>query len=302
MNIAQIKERILISDFLNREGFKPQRYNGITATYKAPYRADRDGSLVVNDKKGVWFDHGEGKGGTIIELGLLLYNTQSVESVVGRINRIYNDLPVEKIPNRNDLQDRERPKPHEVVRTKPLGNNFAISSYLQSRGILDEAVRSKKVVEVYYDHIRENGERKRYFGAGWKNESGGFDIRSKFGKICIDKKDVLIMNGNSGKSNVFEGMINFLSALKEKTVSLKDTNIVMNTLSLSGKTIDKLKSDPPKELNLFLDNGTGGNKFTELFRSNFPSLVDRRDLYSGFEDYNEKIMADLEKKTISYSR
>lgn len=144
---------------------------------------------------------------------------------------------------------------------------------MASRGIYDKAVRSKQVVEVYYDHINQSGERKRYFGVGWKNESGGYDIRSKYGKMCVDNKDIMSMKGNSGKVNVFEGMMNFLSALKEKTVSMKDTNIVMNTLSLSSKTIDKIKSDETiKTVNLFLDNGAGGDKFTKMFPQKlFPS-------------------------------
>ena len=33
------------------------------------------------------------------------------------------------------------------------------------------------IEEVYYDFIGEDGQRKRYFGAGWQNDSGGYDIR-----------------------------------------------------------------------------------------------------------------------------
>ncbi|MCL4639387.1 MAG: hypothetical protein M5Z89_10395 [Olivibacter sp.] len=302
MNIEQIKNRVLISDFLNREGFTPVRQTAVTSAYKAPYRIDNDPSLIVNDKKGVWFDHGEGQGGTIIELGLKLYNTTSVEYVVGRINQLYDNIPLTKVPNRNDLERHTERKPHEIVRIKPLGNNFAISSYLQSRGIFEEATRTKKVVEVYYDHVRDNGERKRYFGAGWQNEAGGYDIRSKYGKICIDKKDILIMNGNSGRANIFEGMINFLSALKENTASMVDTNVIMNTLSFSNKVIHKIKQEPPNELNLFLDNGPGGDKFTKMFKETFPLLNDMRYLYSTFGDYNDKILDDIQKKTMSYNR
>ena len=56
------------------------------------------------------------------------------------------------------------------------------------------------------------------------------------------------------------------------------------------------------QLNMFLDNGTGGDKFTKLFAEHFPSLTDRRDIYNGFGDYNEKVMNDLEKKELSYKR
>lgn len=302
MNIATIKDSILISDFLAREGFKPVRQTGGQLAYKAPYRIDGDPSLVVNDKKGMWYDHGEGIGGKIIDLAMKIYNTNDVEFTVNRINQLYDNVPLEKIPSRNDLEQREQRKLHDIVRVKPLGNNFAISAYLESRGVLEEAIKSQRVVEVYYDHINDQGNRKRYFGAGWKNDSGGYDVRSKYAKICINQKDMLYMEGKSGRTNVFEGMTNFLSALKEKAVTMSDTNVVLNTLSLSKKAIEKIKVDQPKEINLFLDNGQGGDKFTQLFKESFPTLIDRRNLYNGFGDYNEKVMDDMQKKSLSYGR
>jgi len=302
MNIETIKNTILISDFLQREGFEPIRQSAAQISYKAPYRVDKDPSLVVNDRKGVWYDHGEGTGGTIIDLAMKLYNTKDIGFVVNRLNQLYNNFPLDQIPNRNQFEAIEGKKSHEIRRIEPLGNNFAITAYLVSRGVFEEAVKSKQVVEVYYDHINDKGEAKRYFGAGWKNEAGGYDIRSKYAKICIDRKDILIAQGDSGKINVFEGMMNFLSALKEKKVSMKDTNIVMNSLSLSSRVINKIKNFPMIQLNMFLDNGTGGDKYTKLFAEHFPSLTDRRDIYNGFGDYNEKVMNDLEKKELSYKR
>lgn len=300
MNISEIKDTVLISDFLAKEGLTPVRQTGGQLAYRAPYRADGDPSLVVNDKKGMWYDHGEGVGGKIIDLAMKIYNTKDVEFTVGRINKLYSNVPVEQIPSRSNLVARDERKPHEIIKIKPLGNNFAITSYLDSRGVLEEAVKSKRIVEVYYDHINDAGDRKRYFGAGWKNDADGYDVRSKYGKICIDTKDMLFMTGTSGRTNVFEGMMNFLSAVKEKSVNFKDTNIVLNTLSLSTRAIFKIKQNPPLEINLFLDNGQGGDKFTRMFSEHFPSLNDKRHIYEGFSDYNDKVMADLEKKTIGH--
>lgn len=302
MNIESIKNTVLISDFLQREGFKPVRQSASQISFKAPYRADSDPSLVVNDKKGVWYDHGEGTGGRIIDLAMKVYNTKDIQFVVNRINQLYYNVPVDQIPNRSQFEAREQKKPHEITRVKPLGNNFAITAYLESRGVYEEAVKSKQVVEVYYDHTNDKGDPKRYFGAGWKNDAGGYDVRSKYAKICIDHKDMLIVQGDSGKINVFEGMMNFLSALKEKSVSMKDTNIIMNSLSLSTRAIEKIKNSPSNQLNMFLDNGSGGDKFTRIFAEHFPSLNDRRDIYKGFGDYNEKVMDDLEKKTLNHKR
>lgn len=300
MNIEALKG-ILISDFLNREGFTPVRQSRGQMAFRAPYRLDKDPSLIVHDKNGVWYDHGEGTGGDIIALALKLYNTTDVSFAVQRLNRLYNNVPMERIPHRNSVQITEFGKAHQIVRIKPLGNNLAITSYLQSRGIFQQALDTKRISEIYYDYINDKGVRKRYFGAGWKNDSDGYDIRSKYGKICIYPKDALFMQGKNERINVFEGMTNFLSAIKEKTASPNDTNIVLNSLSLSKKIIEKIKQGDSKELNLFLDNGTGGDRFTSTFYESFPSLNDKRYLYKGFDDYNQKLMHEL-KTNAKYRR
>jgi|SRR5690606_23490272 len=302
MNIQQIKGQISIADFLSKEGITPTRTTAGQLAYIAPYRDEQDPSLIVNDKIGVWYDHGLGEGGRIIDLAMKIYQTTDVQEVVQRINDLYEGHVTAKYPDRLQIKSHEQRKAHELVTTKPLGNNLAISAYLKSRGVYDEAIKTGKVVEVYYDYIKEDGEKKRYFGAGWKNDSEGYDVRSKYSKICIDTKDMMHMSGNTGQVNVFEGMMNFLSALKEKQVSMKDTNIVLNSLSLSAKAISRMKEEKPSSVNLFLDNGQGGDKFTNMFQEHFPELNDRRGLYKEYEDYNDKIMADEQKKDLAYKR
>ncbi|MGV8135032.1 MAG: CHC2 zinc finger domain-containing protein [Mangrovibacterium sp.] len=298
MNISEIKEKILISDFLKQEGFTPVRKSGNELFYHSPYRNDQNPSFTVNDAKGFWYDHGDARGGSIIDLAMILYKTQNLNEVLDRL-RSFSGQNTGLVSTEKSwvYSGPERQKRHEIARIKPLGHNMAITSYLQERGVYDQAVESGRVREVYYDFIGEDGQRKRYFGAGWQNESGGYDIRSKYGKICIAKKDILIMNGGgTGKLNIFEGVINFLTALKEKQVSLKDTNIVLNTLSLYRKGIDYVKNNQPEETNLFLDNGKGGDKFTRLFQEAIPDLKDKRHLYADYGDYNDKLMAEADKK------
>ncbi|WP_286850683.1 MULTISPECIES: toprim domain-containing protein [Sphingobacterium] len=291
MNIETLKN-ILISDFLSREGFFPVRESNGQKAFRAPYRVDNDPSLIINDRKGVWYDHGEGQGGNIIDLALKLYNTTDVQLVVQKINKLYGNIPIEK--DLSPLLDQQEPiSPHQIVQIKPLGNNLAITSYLNSRGVLKPAIESKVIIEIYYDYINPNIGRKRYFGAGWKNDSSGYDVRSKYGKICIGSKDMLSMPGTNDCINIFEGMINFLSALKEKTVSIHDNNIVLNSLSLSEKAMVKIEAERPHEINMFLDNGKGGDKFMKLFTKQFPLLNDKRFLYESFNDYNDKLMKDI---------
>jgi hypothetical protein len=304
MNIADIKQKVPISEFLKREGFIPVRRSGRELVYRSPYRNDIHPSFTVSDEKGFWYDHGDARGGNIIDLATLLYQT-SVKDALGRINSLFDGSNPEPLIIRNENRPdySEYPKRHVILKVNPLGHNMAIASYLQERGIYEEAVKSGRIKEIYYEYINAEGERRRYFGAGWKNESGGYDVRSKYSKICINRKDVLVMKGHTGKVNIFEGMMNFLSALKEKEASLHDTNFILNTLGLHRKGIIYIKDVQPNEVNLFLDHGEGGDKYTKLFMEEIPIATDKRGLYDGYGDYNEKIMAEIStSRDIGYNR
>jgi len=302
MNTTQIKDSILISDYLRSEGFKPVRQSGNELFYRSPIREDNDPSFTVNDSRGVWFDHGSGKGGSIIDL-VMEMKRSNLREAIQHLNVYSQKTPfpnhqVENKPIRKTPQ-----KKHEIASVKPLGNNFALTSYLKDRGVFAEAVKSGIISEVYYDYINDSGASNRYFGVGWSNDAGGYEVRSKYGKICIGQKDLLTI-GNGERMNAFEGAMDFLSALKEKEVSLKDTNIILNSTSLTKKAIDKVYSNSKQYagINLYFDNDKSGNKATLEFQIAYPLSKDKRHLFSGFSDYNEKIVSELPTQKKSLTR
>lgn len=89
--------------------------------------------------------------------------------------------------------------------------------------------------------------------------------------------------------------MDFLYVLMEKEVSLKDTNVILNSTSLTKKAIDKVYSNSKKhaDINLYFDNDKSGNKATLEFQIAYPLSKDKRYLFSGFSDYNEKIVSEL---------
>ena len=98
----QIKGQISIADFLSKEGITPTRTTAGQLAYIAPYRDEQDPSLIVNDKIGVWYDHGLGEGGRIIDLAMKIYQTTDVQEVVQRINDLYEGHVTAKYPDRLD--------------------------------------------------------------------------------------------------------------------------------------------------------------------------------------------------------
>ncbi|MCT1526969.1 hypothetical protein [Sphingobacterium hotanense] len=256
--------------------------------------AERTPSFFVNPQKGIWYDHGGGQGGNIIDLAMLLFQTESIPDIIKKFNQMYGNGILPEIKKFKETTPTiEEPK-HEIKHIRPLGGNLALLNYLESRGVRNEALASTFLKEVYYDYLGDDGSRKPYFGVGWQNASGGWDIRSAIGKVCLLKKDYFVKLGNNGRSSTFEGMLNYLSALTENTTLSSDTIIVLNSLSMSERAIDFLKSQ--KEISrhgIYLDHGTGGWEFTKMFLAALPGSRDRSDLYAGYGDYNDKIKAGL---------
>ncbi|MBW8326570.1 MAG: toprim domain-containing protein [Prolixibacteraceae bacterium] len=293
--IEQLKQEIPISKYLANHGIYPVRKSGNELFYHSPLRNDKNASLTVNDVRRVWFDHGSGEGGSIIDLVMQMQKTDTRGAI-----KCLSCFNPSTDPSTNvyfsDNEIKEKALKHQIKGTKPLDNNLAITMYLQERGIYDAARKSGRVIEVYYDYINEAGATKRFFGAGWENESGGFDVRSKYGKVCINSKDISIV-GNGNIVNVFEGMIDFLSAVTDGTVSFNDKNIILNTTSLADRAILHIqKSGSSEQINLFCDNDKAGDDCTKKFKEAFSLSEDKRNLYAEFSDYNEKLMNDLSQR------
>lgn len=301
MNIQQIKDRVSISDFLSKHDILPKHSSGGQLFYAAPYRPDGDPSLVVKDGTGLWYDHGRGQGGSVIELAKLLYNTEDVSEVISKINELcQGNVPKVSIQQSTSKQLSSF---NEFVSSKPLGSNYAITSYISSRGVHDASIQLNHVLQdVYYDYVNKEGAKTRYFGLGWQNESGGYSVRNKYTKTCVGKHDLTYLRGTTEKYNLFEGMFDLLSAISEKTASEADHNIVLNSGSFTSKAIDIILKQNAPIVRCFFDNGTGGDHYTNLVLERRPDAQDMRILYTNFKDYNELIQANLTPPTSQTAR
>src|SRR5690606_29675190 len=124
-----------------------------------------------------------------------------------------------------------------------------------------------------------------------------------YGKICLNKKDILFNKQNSDKLNVFEGMFNFLTALELNGDLLQENLIILNSLSLINRAIDFINVNSHiKEIDLYLDNGPGGRKATSYFLSQVPNSVDRSEIYKGYDDFNDFHREELKKKCNPWDR
>ncbi|MEJ6979750.1 toprim domain-containing protein [Pedobacter sp. P351] len=293
LNANEIKQQVSIADLLTQLGFQPINRSGKELFYLSMLRdSDRSPSFCVNPDLNVWFDHGTGKGGNIIDFGLLYWKGLSFAEVLLKLHHVSGSLIILESNARN--KDKQRPRkfiklPHyKVENIKPLGSNPAITSYLDSRGVL--SVGRNQLQEVYYYVEDEKKQRKQFFAAGWQNENGGWEVRNKYFKGCLGKKGLTFIPGKEQKLVVFEGFLDYLSWLYEHQ-STTDSVLVLNSLSFLAAAIKRAGVFPAAEV--FFDHDDAGRKATIEFLNAVPQAKDSSSCYAGYTDYNEKLMTEI---------
>jgi len=83
--------------------------------------------------------------------------------------------------NISNLKQENISKNYEIIKIENV-QHPALLEYLRSRKVADQKHLLK---EIHYQ-IQD----KKYFGIGFKNDSGGYEIRNKYSKICLGKKDI----------------------------------------------------------------------------------------------------------------
>jgi len=292
LTASELKEQGSLVDLLSRLGYQPVPKRGREKMYISMLRKDdTNPSFSVNDELGVWFDHGSGKGGNIIDFGLAYWKNLGFSDVVKKIQEVCSIEPREA----RQLRPRKPVKVQYVVeRVKPLGVHPAITDYLKSRGVFD--VAKFYLSEVYYYIEDENETRKHYFAAGWLNENNTWEVRNKYFKGAMGHKGITIIPGHPKKAALFEGFMNFLSWRIENPEA-DHSIIVLNTLTLLQQGIKKAKAFSC--LDIYFDRDKGGKNATRDFINALPYATDRSKAYEGFNDYNDKIKSQLKSVVVS---
>src|SRR4051794_4548518 len=84
LTCAEVKSRDIV-DYLASLGFEPTRISGQHYWYLSPFRDERTASFKVNRALNKWYDFGEGRGGSLIDFGILYFNCTVSEF----LNKVY---------------------------------------------------------------------------------------------------------------------------------------------------------------------------------------------------------------------
>ncbi|WP_394991654.1 toprim domain-containing protein [Emticicia sp.] len=293
-NKLQALKQISIVAYLDARGISYHTKRGNTLLYSSPFRGDSTPSFYVylNDNK--YHDFGSGEsGGDIIQLATKFNEGSFTKAITELENMNLGITPVFSFAGQTETISESVV---EIIDEKPLQHK-ALLNYLQSRSI------EVSLARLYLKEVTYEVKGKRWFGIGFQNDLGGYEIRNRINEIDIKTstkpKTIRTIEVSDSKSiNVFEGFFDFLSALSYFQLSKPNhSTIILNTLSLLPKTIPTLSAY--KRVNCFFDNDEAGKKAFQKCKEANLSVSDRSEIYTDFKDFNEFHQQNMKSVEIS---
>lgn len=292
MNCSQFN-KIALEEVLQNFGHLPTKQSEKEAWYLNPFAPENHASFKLNKRINSWYLFSEGIGGNNIDFMRKYLNTSISEVLVWAENQSFSSFQNQKNSSNQNFEN--LPKNYEIIDVKEI-EHPALLDYLKSRCVEDQ---KKWVEEVHY---RMND--KNYFGIGIKNDSGGYEIRNAYSKICLGKKDITSIKNDSKEVKIFEGFFDFLSFKKIENYLEKETSdyIILNSVSMIHKIKKALENY--NNIELYFDNDDTGTRAVELVKNEIKNTEDCRVLYSGFKDVNEWLIQNnpKEERHLKYRR
>jgi DNA primase len=280
-------KQIPIIEYLARLGIAPAKVHGHDTWYLSPLRSERTPSFKVNTKLNLWYDHGTGEGGSILDLGAKLHKCTLTEFL--------HRLSANNIPDFS-FHRPVKPESDMINRLEVLSavdiSNLDLVAYLQKRRIEPDNGR-KYCREVDF----RIGERS-YKALGFQNRSGGYELRNAWFKGSSSPKDISFLTSGHAKIAVVEGFMDFLSLLQVDSNQVKALRsnsdfLVLNSLALVDRALPLLTGRD--EVNLFLDNDAAAANAKLVLKDAGVQAYDRSGLYRQHKDLNEYLVKSAEK-------
>jgi len=273
MNCKNIKEKVGIRSVLESFNHFPVKENKKTAFYFALDREEKIPSLSVNFEKNQAFDFGTGRSYDVISIVQLIKKC-SVSDALKYLSQVAGIS--EKSSSKMATIKAENYKITKVQEVK----HPALVDYLNSRKVFQQ---KKLVKEIHYEMGGKQG-----FGIGFENQSGGFEIRNAYSKICLGKKDITLIQSitKSTEIAIFEGFFDYLTFRNlEKNQTPTCDYLILNSTAMLFKAQEILKNY--SQIFLFLDNDENGKSVKLKIQNQYRNVEDCSLIYHSFKDLNE---------------
>jgi hypothetical protein len=217
-----------------------------------------------------------GKGGSLIDFGIEYHHCTIKELLIKLSGRSSFQKPVilhPKIANKPE-------QGIEILKVVPL-TSFALLNYFRQRHIPVEIAKN------YCREVRYELNGKSWFGIGFKNDSGGWEIRNPYFKGSSSPKDIATFKNGSVEASVFEGFIDFLSfkTMHKNIPENSQDFVVLNSVSFFEKARPFMEEH--KSIRLYLGRDTTGQRIARRALSMGERYIDESKLYKNHKDLND---------------
>lgn len=288
-------KNISIRDFLARRGILPKYERNGYGMYLSPLRDERTPSFKVDYVQNLWYDFGLGGGGTLLTLVMRLEQCDSREAV----RRLQNGEKRDAYSPSLSPGIYERPvaggassavRPADVPALRILSDaplrHPALVGYLASRGIVPSAAAA------FCREVRYEVQGRAFFAVGFRNDAGGWELRSERFKGGSSPKHITTIDNQSDTVIAFEGFMDFLAYLSLKYPErLRIDATILNSVVNLPKAVPFLSRHPV--IHAFFDNDEAGRKAMAALIRLCPrnEVVDQRHFYRGHKDVNDYLIA-----------
>ncbi|MBZ4190579.1 toprim domain-containing protein [Niabella beijingensis] len=276
-------------------GFMPDRITRQDYWYRSPFRDEHTASFKVDRTRNIYYDHGEGKGGNIIDFAARFFRcdaktaaTKIIEQNIGSNFSFHQQQHPTLMAMAGEKKEPGRGK-IIITGLRPL-QSTPLLSYLEERKI------PLHIAQQYCKEVDFSLYGKQQTVIGFENRSRGFELRSPTFKGSSSPKDIAFFNNGKQEVSVFEGFFDFLSfAVIRPQAGLVLTNyLVLNSLSFLEKSRSLMEQH--HTISLFLDRGISGRQYTQKAlawnkESQSEKYTDSSHLYQYRDDLNEWLIA-----------
>lgn len=286
IEIDRLKAQFSIVDYLDSKGFEPVERIKSEWLYQSMGSNENTPSFYVNVAKNVYYDYSSnrdntGECGDIIRLVRCLEKLQFIDACNFLMKGEFT--PYGQIPPTTPLT--EEKKGIQVLNVQSI-RRAALIEYIARRRI------SFRLANNYLKEIDYQSSGNRYFALGFKNDKGGYALRSSIFKgQTMPQHYTTLPAIETDTINIFEGFFSMLSCLEiYKHECFKYTTYVLNSVTNLNRLIPHIP-ERIKKINVFFDNDEAGRKaLLKLQDLDLYTVVDNSIHYQGFKDFNEKLL------------
>ncbi|MDH7462173.1 CHC2 zinc finger domain-containing protein [Chitinophagaceae bacterium 26-R-25] len=284
---AEARKIDLVS-YLSSLGYHPIRIKGSDHWYYSPFRKERTASFKVNRSMNVFYDHGSGQGGNIIDFGIIYHKL----NVAAFLQILAEDFVIH--PGNNNHIPLFKTESHSKTSGDKSGIVIADVRKLSDKSLLDYFQQRRIDLDIAVEFCKEiefTVRNKKQVAIGFANDKGGYELRNAYFKGSSSPKTSSFFDNGKTVVTVFEGFFNFLSYLTiEQDNPYAITNyLVLNSLSFFQKAREKMEAH--LQINLQLDRDHAGTNCTIVALKSHPAYFDQSKFYEGHKDLNEWLIA-----------